>query len=132
MVNLTGEKSYCGRASGASSDEQVAFMRKWMADHIRDSAAVLRKPLLVTEFGWSARSNGYTVAARDAYFRTVYDAVYASAREGGACAGGLFWQVMAPGMESWTDGYEVVLERSKSTADVVAHQCARIAGLSPA
>uniref|UniRef100_A0A0E0DR69 Mannan endo-1,4-beta-mannosidase n=1 Tax=Oryza meridionalis TaxID=40149 RepID=A0A0E0DR69_9ORYZ len=45
--------------------EQVAFMRKWMADHIRDSAAVLRKPLLVTEFGWSARSNGYTVAARD-------------------------------------------------------------------
>uniref|UniRef100_A0A0E0CRX5 mannan endo-1,4-beta-mannosidase n=1 Tax=Oryza meridionalis TaxID=40149 RepID=A0A0E0CRX5_9ORYZ len=118
--------------SGASSDEQVAFMRKWMADHIRDSAAVLRKPLLVTEFGWSARSNGYTVAARDGYFRTVYDAVYASAREGGACAGGLFWQVVAPGMESWTDGYEVVLERSKSTADVVAHQCARIAGLSPA
>uniref|UniRef100_A0A0E0K5M5 mannan endo-1,4-beta-mannosidase n=1 Tax=Oryza punctata TaxID=4537 RepID=A0A0E0K5M5_ORYPU len=117
--------------SGASSDEQVAFMRKWMADHIHDSAAVLRKPLLVTEFGWSARSNGYTVAARDAYFRTVYDAVYASARAGGPCAGGLFWQVMAPGMESWTDGYEVVLERSPSTADVVAHQCARIAGLSP-
>ncbi|XP_015688746.2 putative mannan endo-1,4-beta-mannosidase 9 [Oryza brachyantha] len=118
--------------AGASSDEQVAFMRRWLASHIQDAAAVLRKPLLVTEFGWSARSNGYAVAARDAYFRMVFDAVYASARAGGPCAGGLFWQVMAPGMESWTDGYEVVLERSPSTASVVAHQCARIAGLSPA
>ncbi|EEE50621.1 hypothetical protein OsJ_30821 [Oryza sativa Japonica Group] len=69
--------------------EQVAFMRKWMADHIHDSAAVLWKPLLVTVFGWSARSNGYTVAARDAYFRTVHDAV-TSAWAGSACAGGLF------------------------------------------
>ncbi|XP_062221352.1 putative mannan endo-1,4-beta-mannosidase 9 [Phragmites australis] len=116
--------------SGASSDAQVAFMRRWMASHANDSAAVLRKPLLVAEFGWSARSNGYTVAARDAYFRMVYDAIYASARAGGPCAGGLFWQVMEPGMEGWTDGYDVVLDRSPSTAAVVRRECARIGSLN--
>uniref|UniRef100_A0A0D9VLF9 mannan endo-1,4-beta-mannosidase n=1 Tax=Leersia perrieri TaxID=77586 RepID=A0A0D9VLF9_9ORYZ len=117
---------------GASSDEQVEFMRRWMAAHIRDAARLLRKPLVVTEFGWSARSSGYTVEARDAYFRRVFDAVYASARGGGPCAGGLFWQVMAPGMEGWSDGYEVVLERSPSTATVVGYQSARMVGLRAA
>ncbi|GJN22387.1 hypothetical protein PR202_gb09943 [Eleusine coracana subsp. coracana] len=119
--------------SGSSSNEaQVEFMRRWMASHANDSAAVLRKPLLVTEFGWSSRSNGYTVAARDAYFRMVYDAVYASARAGGPCAGALFWQVMEPGMEGWTDGYDVVIERSPSTAAVFRQECARLASLNRA
>ncbi|CAD6249363.1 unnamed protein product [Miscanthus lutarioriparius] len=115
---------------GASNDAQVAFMRRWMASHAGDAAAVLRKPLLVAEFGWSARSNGYTVSMRDAYFRMVYDAIYASASAEGPLAGGLFWQVMVPGMESWTDGYDVVLDRSPSTAAVVSQECARITGLN--
>ncbi|KAJ1254442.1 hypothetical protein BS78_K053000 [Paspalum vaginatum] len=114
---------------GASGDAQVAFMRRWMASHAGDAAALLRKPLLVTEFGWSARANGYTVAARDAYFGMVYDAIYASARAGGPLAGGLFWQVMEPGMEGWTDGYDVVLGRSPSTAAVVSRDCARMNSL---
>ncbi|KAL6912074.1 hypothetical protein ACP4OV_000879 [Aristida adscensionis] len=116
--------------SGASNEAQVAFMRRWLASHAGDAAAELQKPLLVTEFGWSARSNGYTVGARDAYFRMVFDAVYASAVSGGACAGGLFWQVMEPGMEGWTDGYDVVLDRSPSTAALVRHECARLAVLN--
>ncbi|KAL6633485.1 hypothetical protein ACP70R_026156 [Stipagrostis hirtigluma subsp. patula] len=116
--------------SGLSNDEQVAFMRRWMASHAADAAAALRKPLLVSEFGWSAKSNGYTVGARDAYFRMVFDAIYASARGGGPLAGGLFWQVMEPGMEGWTDGYDVVLDRSPSTAAVVRQECARLAVLN--
>ncbi|TVU28643.1 hypothetical protein EJB05_20168 [Eragrostis curvula] len=117
--------------SGASNEAQVEFMRRWMASHAGDAAAVLRKPLLVTEFGWSAWSNGYTVAARDAYFRMVYDAVYASARApGGPFAGALFWQVMEPGMEGWTDGYDVVLDRSPSTAAVLRQEFARLGSLS--
>ena len=118
------------RVPGASNDAQVAFMRRWMASHAGDAAAVLRKPLLVAEFGWSALSNGYTVSMRDAYFRMVYDAIYTSASAGGPLAGGLFWQVMVPGMESWTDGYDVVLDRSPSTAAVVSQECARITGLN--
>jgi mannan endo-1,4-beta-mannosidase len=107
----------------------VEFMRRWMASHANDCAAVLRKPLLVTEFGWSARSNGYTVAARDAYFRMVYDAVYASASTGGPIAGALLWQVMEPGMEGWTDGYDVVLERSPSTAARFRQESASLSGV---
>lgn len=117
------------RLPGASNAAQVEFMRRWMAAHMEDAAAV-RKPLLVAEFGWSARSNGYTVPARDSYYQMVYDAIYASAKAGGPSAGGMFWQVMAPGMEGWTDGYDVVLERSPSTAKIVAQECARIAGVS--
>lgn len=117
-------------SGGSSNEAQVEFMRRWMASHASVSASVLRKPLLVTEFGWSSRSNGYTTAARDSYLRMVYDAVYASARGGGPFAGALFWQVMEPGMEGWTDGYDVVLDRSPSTAAVVRQECARMASLN--
>uniref|UniRef100_A0ACD5YUR5 Uncharacterized protein n=1 Tax=Avena sativa TaxID=4498 RepID=A0ACD5YUR5_AVESA len=112
--------------SRSSNETRVEFMKKWMASHIEDAAKELQKPLLVSEFGWSARSNGYTVAARDDYFRMVYDAIYASVQEGGPSAGGLFWQVMAPGMEGWADGYEVVLEHSPTTATIVSQECAKI------
>uniref|UniRef100_A0ACD5ZB29 Uncharacterized protein n=1 Tax=Avena sativa TaxID=4498 RepID=A0ACD5ZB29_AVESA len=112
--------------SRSSNETRVEFMKKWMASHIEDAANELRKPLLVSEFGWSARSNGYTVEARDDYFRMVYDAIYVSVQEGGPCAGGLFWQVMAPGMEGWADGYEVVLERSPTTATIISQECAKI------
>ncbi|KAI4965076.1 hypothetical protein ZWY2020_057524 [Hordeum vulgare] len=115
---------------GSTSEQQVEFMKKWMASHIEDAAAALRKPLLVAEFGWKSSGNA-AVAARDDYLRMVYDAIYASVKGGGPCAGGLFWQVMAPGMESWADGYEVVLERSSTTAAVVSQECARIGGITP-
>jgi mannan endo-1,4-beta-mannosidase len=118
--------------SGSSNEAQVEFMKNWMASHTEDSAAVLRKPLLVTEFAWSARSNNYTVDVRDHYFLMVYDIIYASVKEGGPCAGGLFWQVLAPGMETWTDGYEVVLESSPTTAAIVSQECAKIDGSTPA
>ncbi|KAM0903819.1 hypothetical protein ACQ4PT_018422 [Festuca glaucescens] len=117
--------------SGSSNEAQVEFMRKWMASHIEDAAKELQKPLIVSEFGWSSRSNGYTVAARDDYFCMVYDAIYASVKEGGPCAGGLFWQLMAPGMDGWTDGYEVVVERCPTTTAIISQECAKIDGFTP-
>ncbi|KAM0860991.1 hypothetical protein ACQ4PT_046184 [Festuca glaucescens] len=118
--------------SGSSNAAQVAFMMRWMASHIKDAATMLRKPLLVSEFAWSTRSNNNTVAMRDRYFRMVYGTIFASVRGGGPCAGGLFWQVLAPGMESWTDGYEVVLERSPTTAAIISKECAKSDGSTPA
>uniref|UniRef100_A0A8R7VFC1 mannan endo-1,4-beta-mannosidase n=4 Tax=Triticum TaxID=4564 RepID=A0A8R7VFC1_TRIUA len=91
---------------GSTSEQQVEFMKKWLASHTED-------------------------AARDDYFRLVYDAIYASVKGGGPCAGALFWQVLAPGMESWADGYEVVLERSSTTAALVSQECARIGKITP-
>nr|CAD1827024.1 unnamed protein product [Ananas comosus var. bracteatus] len=116
--------------SGSSDGAQLAFVQTWIRAHARDAAAVLKKPLMLTEFGKSSRSPGYTVGARDAYFRAVYEAVYACARGGGPCAGAIFWQVMADGMAAWTDGYDVVFSQSPSTKSVIAQQSTRISNLN--
>ncbi|XP_027109757.1 mannan endo-1,4-beta-mannosidase 4-like [Coffea arabica] len=116
-----------------SNDEtQAQFVDRWIKEHIDDSKYLLEKPLLLTEFGKSSRSPGYQVAKRDAYLSHVYDTIYACAatRGGGVCGGNLFWQVMAQGMESWGDGYEIVLEENPSTVEVIAQQSNRLSSLT--
>ncbi|KAK1403842.1 Mannan endo-1,4-beta-mannosidase [Heracleum sosnowskyi] len=116
---------------GASKQGQADFVNKWVESHIQDSKTVLKKPILVTEFGKSSRSSGYSVGARDAYLGNMYDAVYKCARAGGPCGGAVFWQVMAQGMEGWGDGYEVVLEQSPSThVAVITQQSKRLSALT--
>ncbi|KAJ4731766.1 hypothetical protein LUZ62_075274 [Rhynchospora pubera] len=115
--------------SGSNDEAQLKFTKNWLESHIQDATA-LGKPLMFTEFGKSSHSSGYNVSVRDSFLRTIYDAIYASARAGGACAGGLFWQVMAQGMEGWSDGYEVVFSQCPSTASVIQQQSRRIAGLN--
>lgn len=116
--------------SGASDDVQAKFVEKWIEAHVEDSQSVLGKPIMVTEFGKSSRSSGYTVGVRDLYLGNVFNSVYNCAREGGPCGGALFWQVMAVGMENWSDGYEVYLERSPSTLAVIDQQSRRISSLN--
>lgn len=67
---------------------------------------------------------------RDSYFEGLYDTIYTCARNGGACGGGIFWQVMAQGMEGWADGYEVVLDQSPSTVGVISQQSHRLSSLT--
>ncbi|KAK4490420.1 hypothetical protein RD792_001097 [Penstemon davidsonii] len=114
---------------GASDEVQAEFVEKWIQSHINDSKLVLGKPLLVAEFGKSSRSAGYTIGARDKYLESIFNSVYNCARDGGPCGGALFWQVMAQGMENWSDGYEVVLEQNPSTAGVIDQQSRRISSL---
>ncbi|GER47083.1 mannan endo-1 4-beta-mannosidase 4 [Striga asiatica] len=114
----------------SSDDEQDEFVEKWVKSHVDDSKLVLEKPLLVTEFGKSSRSSGYDVGVRDRYFGSVFNDVFGCARDEGPCGGALFWQVMAKGMENWSDGYEVVLEQSPSTAAVVYQQSRQISSLN--
>ncbi|WOG82114.1 hypothetical protein DCAR_0101276 [Daucus carota subsp. sativus] len=115
---------------GANEQGQADFVNKWVAAHIEDSEKVLKKPIMVTEFGKSSRTSGYSVAARDAYLGNIYDAVYKSAISGGAAGGAAFWQVMAKGMEGWGDGYEVMLDQSPSTVAVIAQQSKRLSALT--
>ncbi|GJM93650.1 hypothetical protein PR202_ga10228 [Eleusine coracana subsp. coracana] len=110
---------------GLDHASQVAFLRGWLDAHVADARDVLRKPLLVGEFGKSSRDAGFSEAQRDEVFRAVYAAVYGSAR----AAGALFWQLMAEGMDSYGDGYEVVLGRQPSTTGVIATQSRRLRGL---
>ncbi|KAK4430425.1 putative mannan endo-1,4-beta-mannosidase 9 [Sesamum alatum] len=115
---------------GSNDEAQEEFVEKWIQTHIDDSESILRKPLVVSEFGKSSRSSGYTVEARDRYFGLIFNRVYGCARRRGPCGGALFWQVMAEGMENWSDGYEVVLEQSATTAGVIDQQSRRISSLN--
>ncbi|KAL0463372.1 UNVERIFIED_CONTAM: putative mannan endo-1,4-beta-mannosidase 9 [Sesamum latifolium] len=115
---------------GSNEEAQDAFAEKWIQEHVNDSKSILGKPLVVSEFGKSSRSSGYTVEARDKYFGLVFNTVYGCARRRGPCGGALFWQVMAEGMENWSDGYEVVLEQSPTTAGVIDQQSRRISSLN--
>lgn len=44
-------------------------------------------------------------------------------------AGGLVWQVMAEGMESYYDGYEIVLSQNPSTNSIITQQSNNMAAL---
>lgn len=108
--------------SSSSDDTQLSFLNEWLKNHIQDAQNVLRKPLLFTEFGKSSKDSGYSTYQRDMLFNTVYSAIYSSARSGGAAVGGMFWQLLTEGMDSFRDGYEIVLSESPSTANVIAQQ----------
>uniref|UniRef100_A0A0D9V3T4 mannan endo-1,4-beta-mannosidase n=1 Tax=Leersia perrieri TaxID=77586 RepID=A0A0D9V3T4_9ORYZ len=127
-VGLEGFYGATTPLSSKNDQEQQGFMGRWLDAHIADAQQVLRKPLLIAEFGKSWKDPGYSSAQRDALYGMVYAKIYASARGGGAAAGGLFWQLMAPGMDSYRDGYEVVFgeAQSASTAGVITTQSRRL------
>lgn len=120
---------YGCRVSSTDEEAQNAFVEKWVQAHIQDSNDVLGKPILLSEFGKSSRSSGYSVEKRDSYFQKLYDAIYNSASTGGSCAGGLFWQLMTQGMDGLEDGYEVIFEESPSTTNVITQQSKRMSSL---
>lgn len=66
---------------------------------------------------------------RDNYFQKLYDFIYNSASSGGPCAGGLFWQLMAQGMDGLRDGYEVIFEESPSITNVIDQQSHKMSSL---
>ncbi|XP_030471491.1 putative mannan endo-1,4-beta-mannosidase 9 [Syzygium oleosum] len=114
----------------ASEGDQAAFVDKWVQVHIQDSNTILNKPIILDEFGKSSKSSGYSLEKRDSYFGRLYDTIYTSASNQGSCAGGLFWQLFAQGMDNFSDGYEVILELSPSTASIIAQQSRKMSSLT--
>ncbi|XP_071705496.1 mannan endo-1,4-beta-mannosidase 7 [Rutidosis leptorrhynchoides] len=111
-----------------SNDDQsqLNFLNNWLRTHIRDAQLVLRKPLLLTEFGKSVKDPNFSTYQRDQLFNLVYNNIYLSAKHGGAAAGGLFWQLLAEGMESFGDGYDIVLSDGSSTSSIISQQGHRL------
>ncbi|XP_010911540.2 mannan endo-1,4-beta-mannosidase 1 [Elaeis guineensis] len=105
-----------------SDDAQMAFLRSWIQSHIDDAGATLGKPLMITEFGRKTE--------RDSFYWAVYNMIYNSARAGGPCTGGLFWQMLAQGMDNFRDGYEIIFSESPSMASIISQQSHMIASLS--
>lgn len=106
-----------------SNDEtQLAFVNKWLTSHIEDAQNILRKPVLLAEFGKSKSDPGFSTSQRDQLFANVYYKIYSSAKRGGPAVGGLFWQLLTEGMDSYGDDYTIVLSQCPSTANIIAQQ----------
>lgn len=112
------------RLTGSNEETQLSFLNSWLNDHIHDAQNILRKPLLFAEFGKSLKYSGNN--QRDQLFNIVYSQIYSSASGGGAAIGGLFWQLLAEGMDSFRDGYEVVLSENSSTASLIAEESQKL------
>nr|GMD13186.1 mannan endo-1,4-beta-mannosidase 5-like [Ipomoea batatas] len=100
----------------------MEFMENWMRSHWEDAKTVLKKPLVLSEFGKSSRDGGFSIAVRDSFLTTVYKNTYDLAKAGGTMAGSMVWQLMAHDMGAWDDGYSIVLPENQSTAGVISDQ----------
>ncbi|CAL5208750.1 unnamed protein product [Lathyrus oleraceus] len=106
------------------------YVDKWIVAHLKDADTLLRKPIILAEFGKSSReSPGYNIAKKDNYFKKIYNAISTGATSGGSCAGGIFWQLLSPGMDSYGDGYEVILENSPTTAQIIKEQSTKMSNM---
>lgn len=94
-------------------------MEKWITSHWEDARNILKKPLVLAEFGKSSRSGE---GSRDIFMSSVYRNVYNLAKEGGTMGGSLVWQLMAHGMENYDDGYSIVLGLNPSTTQIISNQ----------
>ncbi|KAJ8759517.1 hypothetical protein K2173_007134 [Erythroxylum novogranatense] len=115
--------------SGQNENAQMTFMQRWITSHWTDSRAIIKKPLIFAEFGKSTKDPGYSITARNSFLSTIYSSIYNLARNGGTLGGGLVWQLMAPGMESYDYGYEIVLSQNPSTNVVIAEQSNKMMAL---
>ncbi|KAI5066351.1 hypothetical protein GOP47_0018975 [Adiantum capillus-veneris] len=116
-----------------SIEERIAFMKSWVAAHVTDCSSGggnLHMPVMVAEMGLSQWSGGFSVANRDRLLAATYVAILESARAGGAAAGVLVWQLFPPGMDNWSDGYQILLSRDASTAAIITQQSRDIAALN--
>lgn len=110
------------RIPGSTDEAQLTFLKDWMKNHTEDAQTILNKPLVIAEFGKSWKNPGFTPDKRDQVYNLVYSNIYSSASNGGAAIGSMFWQLLAPGMDNYRDGYDVVLSESSSTAGLIAQQ----------
>ncbi|MCD9639183.1 Mannan endo-1,4-beta-mannosidase 2 [Datura stramonium] len=108
--------------SGQSDDAQMTFMQKWMTSHWQDAKSILKKPLVLTEFGKSSRDPGFSQNIRDAFMSTIYRSIYSFAKDGGVMGGSLIWQLVAQGMDNYDDGYCILLGQNPSTAGIITGQ----------
>ncbi|KAM3341786.1 mannan endo-1,4-beta-mannosidase 7 [Capsicum galapagoense] len=112
--------------TGQDDEAQLNFLTNWLSVHIQDAQSILNKPIIFAEFGKTSKGPGYTPEKRDTLFNTVYSSIYGSASGGGAAAGGMFWQLMAEGMDSYRDGYEIIFSESPSVTDIIVQQSNRL------
>ncbi|KAL0365052.1 UNVERIFIED_CONTAM: Mannan endo-1,4-beta-mannosidase 2 [Sesamum angustifolium] len=71
---------------------------------------------------------GFSLASRDSFLNAIYSNIYSLARSGGI-GGGLVFQLVAEGMESYSDGYEIDLFQTPSTSSIISQQSRQMTAL---
>ncbi|XP_028801298.1 mannan endo-1,4-beta-mannosidase 5-like [Neltuma alba] len=116
--------------SGQNNTDQMTFMQRYMISHWNDTRTIIKKPLVMTEFGKSKKDAGFNISVRDSCMNDVYSRIYDMARKGGTFAGGMVWQLVDEDMDSFSDGYEIVLSQDNSTSSVISEQSSRMIELN--
>lgn len=108
-----------------NQNSRLEFIRRWLQGHIED-ANILKKPLILAEFGLGTDTPGYTLANRDAVFTTTYDIIYTSAQKGGPAVGALFWELISDGMSNFAGPSSIILSDKSSTVNIISEQSRKL------
>ncbi|XP_020575414.1 mannan endo-1,4-beta-mannosidase 2-like [Phalaenopsis equestris] len=113
-----------------SLPEKKRFVSNWVISHIKDGEQVLKKPVLFTEFGLSAKRNSISYSQRDEFYKHIFDLIYNSALQKGAGAGSFIWQLFVDGMDEFSDEFGVVPKKRPSLYWLLKVQSCRLAKVS--
>ncbi|KAJ6740053.1 MANNAN ENDO-14-BETA-MANNOSIDASE-LIKE PROTEIN [Salix purpurea] len=86
--------------SSSSDESQLSFLNKWLDTHIQDAQNILRKPILIAEFG--------KILERP-WFQHIPEGPGVQYR-----------------MDNFRDGYDIVLGQPSSTANIIAQQAHKL------
>ncbi|XP_039113817.1 mannan endo-1,4-beta-mannosidase 1-like [Dioscorea cayenensis subsp. rotundata] len=116
--------------SGSVDKVQLEYMKNWTESHVQDAGRILKKPILMGEFGKSLKPKGGSIKSRDALMVITYTMILHSARNNGPFAGGLFWQLLDQALGQFQDGYGIVLPEFPSTAALIASHSRTLSNLN--
>ncbi|CAA7041457.1 unnamed protein product [Microthlaspi erraticum] len=105
---------------------RLDYLSYWIEGHMEDAESILKKPLILGEFGKPTETPGYTQAQRDAVFVVTFETIYESAAKGGPAAGALFWHLISDGMNNFKDGLAIVLSDKSSTNSIIGQQSRKL------
>ncbi|KAE9596504.1 putative mannan endo-1,4-beta-mannosidase [Lupinus albus] len=128
-IDFTTIHAYPDRWVSSTNDKvRMRFLQRWIAIHTSDSMRIVKKPLILGEFGRIIKGNN--IKYRDSFMIEAYWYIYNYAKSSkGGLAGGLVWQLTSEGMESYADGYQIVLSQNPSTKTILRNQSARMLSL---
>ncbi|KAG6506323.1 hypothetical protein ZIOFF_031646 [Zingiber officinale] len=118
---------------GQSEVNKTEFVKQWLWNHWKDSMEVLGKPFMLGEFGKTKKDPGYSEQIRNDFYSTVYDSIYSISKDGHKTfTGGLLWQLFVDGMESYYDGFEIILSQDASATALILNQSKKMGELAGA
>lgn len=117
--------------TNVDDEKRVQFARRWINCHVDVCTQLLRKPLVLAEFGWK-------LDGRAAYYDKVYEQIVSHAKAGHAITGSCFWMTASsaypdydgmtvyfrpPTSETETQNAELVAKAAQSDHQQCAADC---------